>query len=229
MSRSEESPARAGDLAGDEPDVPAATAEGWRTAESQLYAVLLSRPDVYQDVIVLVADTASRLRSLGPSPGALLGAAETSTALVRELIAERGLRAPGIQPDLVGRAGLALRHREVVSEQAMLRRAALLARSRAGGVTWVVLEEAGDWGGDPVAPYRRLEAEAATGRALLVTATPDDDFRTSRHAVEELQVDPDTGRVEGSGDPPTGPHRYANADEREAAAATLRQRPSRSG
>ena len=68
-----------------------------------------------------------------------------------------------------------------------------------------MLEESGDWAGDPFTPYRRLEAHATTGQALLVTAVPDDDFRTCQHDVRaSCRVDLDTGRVERSRRPPRG-------------------------
>lgn len=218
-----------GDLAPDEPGVPAATAASWRTAEAQLFSALTSRPDLYQGVVLQVSATVNRLRRLGPSTSALLDAAATITALVGEVIEEGRLPADGIDPDLVGRAALALRHREVIGEQALTRRLGLLAAARASGPAWVVVEEAGDWGGDPFLPYRRLEVEAATGRALLVTATPDDDFRTSRHAVEVLRVDLGSGRVERSRSPAGEPSWQPSAADREAHVTTLRERLARSG
>jgi len=143
-----------------------------------VFSALLGSPgnnqdNRYEDIVRLVAGTANRLRDLGPSTSAFLDAARTISALVREVVEGCGLRADEMPLDLLGGAALALRHRELVSEQAAARRVDVLARARIKGVTWVVLEEAGDWVGDPCAPYRRLEADAATGRALLVTATPD--------------------------------------------------------
>ncbi len=134
-----------------------------------------------------------------------------------------------IDPDLVGRAALALRHREVMVEQAALRRRDVLAAARAKTADWVVLEEAGEWAGDPLAPYRRLEAHATTGDALLVTAVPDDDFRTSRHEVDALSVDLDTGRLNQSTARGGEPLRAADAAAREVQATTLRERLSGSG
>jgi len=216
-------------LAVDEPGVPVVTAASWRTAETQLFAALTGSPDVYQGVVLQVGATVNRLRRLGPSTSALLDAATTITALVGEVIKEGGLSADAVDPDLVGRAALALRHREVVGELAVARRLGLLAAARAKGTAWVVVEEAGGWAGDPLLPYRRLEVEAATGRALLVTATPDDDFRTSRHAVEVLHVDLDSGRVEGPRGPAGEPSWQPSATDREAQVTALRERLASSG
>lgn len=227
MFRSDESQGPAED----EPTVPAVTAASWRTAETQLFGALWNRPDLYRGVIVLVGATVDRLRALGTSRAALRDAAPTIGALVRDVLEQGALSADGIDPDLVGRAALALRYREVAAERASVRRVELLAAARAGQLRWVVLEEAGDWAGDPYAPYRRLEAEAASGRALLVTTTPHDDFRTFQHTVEMVHIDLDTGRVEQARGTDEGRFRCPSdsAADREAHVATLRDAPTRSG
>ena len=217
MFRSDDS----GDLEEDEPTIPADMVDSWRTAEAQLFGALVEVPELYRGVVAMVGDTVDRLRRLGPSTGALLNAAPTIAALVRDGL-EDGSPAGRIDPDLAGRAALAVRHREVIAEQGSARRVKLLAAARAGQRDWVVLEESGDWAGDPFLPYRRLEAHATTGQALLVTASPADDFRTCQHAVEVLRVDLDTGRVEEPATPDRGPFRCPVSADREAHAAALR-------
>jgi hypothetical protein len=221
-------PDDAGGEADDEPTVPAELAASWRSAETQLFGAVLDLPDLYRGVVAMVGDTLDQLRRLGPTPTALLNAAPTIGALVRD-----GLQAPGpagpIDPDLIGRAALAVRHREVAAEQASARRVRLLAAARARHLSWVVLEESGDWAGDQFMPYRRLEAHATTGQALLVTAGPDDDFRTCQHAVERLRVDVHTGRVGEPGSPDGGPFRCRLPADREAHAEALRAILGRSG
>jgi len=209
MSRSEGS----GDPAEDEPTVPAELAESWRTAEARLFGALLNGPDFYQAAVAVVGETVDRLRLLGPSTTALRNAAPTIGALVRDGL-ERGSPASRIDPELAGRAALAMRHREIVAEQASMRRAKLLAAARAEQLSWVVLEESGDRAGDPFLPYRRLEADATTGHALLVTADPDEDFRTCQHAVEVLRVDVENGRVGAPSNPSGGPFRCQGSDDR---------------
>jgi hypothetical protein len=216
-----------GDLAEDDPAVPAELAESWRTAEAQLFEALLNGPDFYRGAVAIVGDIVDRLRRLGPSTTALLEAAPTAGELVRDGLQE-GSTASRIDPELAGRAALAVRHREVVAEQASTRRAKLLAAARVGQLSWVVLEESGDWAGDPFMPYRRLEAHATTGQALLVTADPDDDFRTCQHAVEVLRVDLETGRVGAPGNRSGGPIRCGLSADREAHAVALRAALSRS-
>jgi hypothetical protein len=209
--------------------VPPATAASWRTAEAELFTSLLSRPDVYQGAIALVGATVDRLRPLGPTTRALLDAATTITTVVAAARVVDRSAADRIDPDLVGRAALALRHREIMVEQAAERRLSLLADARATTAGWVVLEETGDWTGDPFAPYRRLEAHATTGHALLVTAVPDDHFQASRHEVDVLSVDLSTGRLEASTARDDEPGRHPSAADREVHAATLREGLPRSG
>lgn len=222
----------AGPSGGDPAGVPGPTAASWRQAESELFSGLLQRPDVYQEVVALVGATVDRLRGLGPTAAALLDAADTVAALVRELAEQRGRATPGADPLMVGRAALAVRHREVVAHAAAAHRIARLADARAAaphGPAWVVLEETGEWAGDPLVPYRRLEADAATGRAVLVTATPDEHFRASRHAVQMVQVDLGSGLVEPSPDAVKQPQTRPDATAREADVEALRARLSGGG
>ena len=79
MCRSDDS----GDLEEGEATVPADMADSWRTAEAQLFGALLEVPELYRGVLAMVGDTVDLLRRLGPSTGALLNAAPTIAALVR--------------------------------------------------------------------------------------------------------------------------------------------------
>lgn len=217
-----------GDLTDDEPTVPAETAESWRRAETQLFAALLDGPELYRGVIAAVGDTVNRLRLLGPSTAALLTAAPTIGALVRDGLADHS-PARRFDPELTGRAALAVRLREVVAEQASARRVKLLAAAREGQRAWVVLEESGDWAGDPFMPYRRLEAHATTGQALLVSAIPDDDFQTCQHTVEVQHVDLDSGRIGAPSGPGGGSVTCSESADREARATALRDALIRDG
>jgi hypothetical protein len=203
--------------------VPAMTADSWRTAEAGLFEPLLNRPDLYERVIGLVGITVDRLRRLGPTTSRLLDAAPTIGALVREVGEARGFATDGIDPEQVGRAALALRHREIVAQQACAQRVRQLCDARAGNLAWAVLEETGDPAGDPALPYRRLEVATATGHAIVVTAVPADDFRSCLHAAQACHVDLDTGRI---GVPPGAEEQRVqarNAAEREANVATMRE------
>jgi hypothetical protein len=142
-----------------------------------------------------VGATLDHLRTRCSDIPALLAAAEQGVRLVAEAVRGDAVSTGGIASRLVADAALALRHRELVAEQAAHRRLRALDAARRGGETRVVLEESGDFAGDPFRPYRRLEAEVATGRALLISATPDEEFGRCVHTVEALRVDLQTGAV----------------------------------
>ena len=210
----------------DDGPVPMLLAASWDQAEAKLYPAVTTRPDLYQRVLTVVRLTVDRLRALGPSTGALLAAAEQGPALVSEVMSEAGLSAYELDLDLVARAALAMRHREVVAEQGARRRLRRVAQGHRSGQAWVVLEEKGDAEGDPFVPYTRLEVEVATGRALLVTTRADEDFRAVVHGVEQLRVDLETGWVEEPVGGPVATALHPSAAEREAHAASLRGQPT---
>jgi hypothetical protein len=193
-------PAAAGDPAAagapDDAPVPTLVAASWQQAEAQLYPAVTERPDLYQRIVLLVRRTVDRLREQGPATSALLAAADRGGELVADVVAQSGISAAELDLDLVARAALAMRYREVRGEQSLLRRLRLIADARHTGRSWVTLEEAGYPEGDPFVPYHRLEVEVATGRALLVAANADDDFRDVHHTVQLVQVDLDTGIVQ---------------------------------
>lgn len=200
----------------DDDPVPMVLSSSWDQAEAKLYPAVTTRPDLYQRVLTIVARTVERLRGLGPSTGALLAAAERGPELVGEVMAEHGLSAYELDLDLVARAALAMRHREVTAEQAARRRLRLVAEGHRAGARWVVVEERGAREGDPFMPYSRLEVEVATGRALLVTARGDDEFRTVLHTVEELRVDLATGAVDEPERGAVAPVSHPGVEAREA-------------
>jgi hypothetical protein len=193
-------PAASGDsaIAGapDDAPVPTLTTASWQQAEAQLYPAVTERPDLYQRIVVLVRRTVDRLRELGPSTSALLAAADRGADLVAEVVDESGVSAAELDLDLVARAALAMRYRELRGEQSLLRRLRLIGEAGRAGQSWVVTEEAGHHGGDPFLPYHRLEVEVETGRALLVSATADDDFRDVHHTVQVMHVDLASGVVQ---------------------------------
>lgn len=205
----------------DDDPVPMQLASSWEQAEARLYPAVTTRPDLYQRVLTIVARTVEQLRGLGPSTGALLAAAERGADLVSDVMVEQGLSAHELDLDLLARAALAMRHREVTAEQAARRRLRLVAEGHRQGRRWVVVEERGDSDGDPFMPYQRLEVEVGTGRALLVTARGDDEFRTVLHGVEELHVDLATGAFEEAAAGGAAPTSHPDRAEREAHVTAL--------
>ena len=180
----------------DDAPVPMLIGLAWQQAEARLYPAVTSRPDVYQRAVGLVALLVVRLRLLGTSTSALLAAADRGPELVVEVLTETGRSGAGLDLSLLAEAALAMRHREVVGAQATARRLRTLRGARQAGQGWVVVEEQGHAEGDPFVPYHRLEVEVSTGRALLVTATANEDYTAVIHAVEVVRVDLVTGFVE---------------------------------
>ena len=167
-------------------------------AEAKLYPAVTTRPDLYQRVLTIVARTVERLRGLGPSTGALLAAAERGPDLVAEVLAEHGLSASELDLDLLARAALAMRHREVSAEQAARRRLRLVAEGHRAGHAGSSSRSAGT-----ARATRSCPTSGSRWRChrpgLLVTARGDDEFRHVLHAVEELRVDLADGRRRRAG------------------------------
>ena len=191
-------------IAPDDPPVPPHLVAAWQRGEARLYANTVFDPDTYVRSVELVRRTVEHLRTLAPGSGPLIAAAEQGPALPAAALRDGGDGGPdgearstaGIDLAGVAHAALALRQREVARDQACATRLRRLADARRRGDAWVVLEEAGEPSGDPFLPYRRLEAATATGDALFVSATADDDFRRCVHRVEAVHVDLSSGALE---------------------------------
>ena len=205
----------------DDGPVPALLVASWEQAEARLYPAVLERPDLYQRIVRLVRATADHLRLLGPGTSALVAAAERGSELVAAVADDNGISIFELDLTLVARAALALRYREVRAEQATRRRLRRVEEARASGATWVVVEETGAPEGDPFLPHARLEVATATGGGLLVTATPDDEYRGLVHQVRRVRLDLSTGELadqEAGADVAT----YPDAATRDAAASAAR-------
>jgi hypothetical protein len=205
----------------DDSPVPTLLAVSWEQAEAQLYPAVLERPDLYQRSIRLVRATADHLRLLGPGTSALVSAAERGPELVAAVADDHGSSVFELDLGLLARAALALRYRELRAEQTLRRRLRRVGEARAAGAGWAVVEEAGEPDGDPFLPYTRLEVAVASGRGVLVTAEPDEEYRRVVHGLRRVRLDLATGEVlddDGGADLGTFP----DAAAREAAAAGLR-------
>jgi len=205
----------------DDDPVPALVAASWQRSETLAYSTVTERPDLYQEVVRLVRRTADHLRLLGPGTSALLSAHERGAELVAAVADDSGIPAWDLDLEVVAGAALALRYREVRAEQAARRRLRRIEEGSAAGRAWVVVEERGAPEGDPFLPYERLEVEVGTGRGLLVSTDPDDDYRRCVHLVRAVRLDLSTGAVAPDlHDPEAVP--YADAAAREAAVDRLR-------
>lgn len=199
--------------------VAAEDAAAWKQGEERLYLAVLGDVGLYQQTMTLVGAVLDHLRSRDAGVSGLLTAAAQGPALVAEAAREAAVSAAGIEPRLVADAALALRHREVIAERECLHRLEVMDEARRRGTTRVVLEESGEFAGDPFRPYRRVEVEVATGRALMVSARPDEEFRRCVHAVEPLRVDLRTGEVRTLDDDRVTPVLSGDERARERSAA----------
>lgn len=169
-------------------EVPRAVLRAWDQAEARLFPTIMARPDVYQQSVSLIQRLLGMLRETCPDLPALLAAHERGGDLVTEA-------APGIQPDLVAAAACAMRYRELVASLAAQGRLAALARARDRGQSWAVVEESGSEDRAPFVPYQRIEAEVATGRAVIISIEPDETLSRAVHRLDRGQVDLTTGAL----------------------------------
>jgi hypothetical protein len=202
-----------------DPPVPPELSAAWTAAEGQLFPSVLAVPDVYERTVLALRAALDRLRGLGTGTGPLLEASASGPALVAAAAERSGISTSGLDVALIAQVALAMRHREVIADRAASARLQVVRRARAEGRTWVVLEESGDWAGDPYVPYRRVEVHVPTGRVVAVTTTLEEDFRTLSHGVAEARLDLQTGAVVetdlmgwGPSSPPTT---HADAADRE--------------
>ncbi len=164
----------------------------WDGAEARLFPTIMARPDVYQQSVRLIQRLLGGLRETCVDLPALLAAHERGGDLVGELA--EGADA-GIQPDLVAAAACAMRYRELVATLASRGRLAALARAREAGRSWAVVEETGSEDRAPFVPYQRVEAEADTGRAVIISIEPDETLSRAVHRLDHGQVDLATGAL----------------------------------
>lgn len=183
---------------GPEGTIPRAVLRAWDQAEAQLFPTIMARPDLYQQSVMLIRQLAGKLRENCADLPSLLAAHERGGALVDELLEnlpdEPAQAADaGIRPDLVAAAACAMRYRELVASLAAQGRLAALARARDQGRSWTVVGETGSEDRAPYVPYQRIEAEAGTGRAIIISIEPDETLSNARYRLEQGQIDLATG------------------------------------
>jgi hypothetical protein len=177
-------------------EVPRAVLRSWDEAEARLFPTVMARPDLYQQSVVMIQQLLGRLRETCPDLPALLAAHERGGDLLTEELAAAGLADgpdPGIQPDLVAAAACAMRYRELVASLSAQGRLAALARARSQGRSWAVVEETGAEDRAPFIPYQRIEAEVASGRAVIISIEPDETLSRAVHRLDRGRIDLSTG------------------------------------
>ena len=175
------------------PQVPRAVLRSWDEAEARLFPTIMARPDLYQQAVSLIQRLLGRLRETCPDLPSLLAAHERGGDLADE--SSRGSGA-GLQPDLVAAAACAMRYREIFASLTAQGRLAALARARDQGESWTVVEESGSHDRAPFVPYQRVEAEAGTGRALIISIEPDETLSRAVYRLDQGQIDLATGGLQ---------------------------------
>jgi hypothetical protein len=196
------------------PGIPPAVLRSWDEAEARLFPLVMARPDLYQQAISMIQRMLGHLRETCLDLPALLAAHEHGADVAAGDLAD--VAAAGIRPDLVAAAACAMRYRELVASLAADGRLAALARARDQGLSWAVVEETGSQDRAPYVPYQRIEADVASGRAVIVSIGPDETLSRAVHRLDEGQIDLATGGLRIG-------EQIGSYLEREALAAALQQ------
>jgi hypothetical protein len=198
----------------------------WEEAERRLYPSMVTQPEVVADYLRLVREVADDLRTVDTEEG-LADAWGRAAELAKAAARREGMAREAPDLEIVAGAAFAIRHRELAAEAGRRETALLIADARARGEAWVVLHEAGVADAPFPQPYRRVDMRLADGYALHLSAELDADSGGIVHAVEGLRLDPSTGQMAASAEPPR--REFADREEWLAAVRALRERPDTSG
>jgi hypothetical protein len=201
------------------PGVPPAVLRSWDEAEARLFPLVMAQPELYQQALGAIQRLLERQRATCRDLPALLAAHERGGDLLDDAGVPGVL---GIRPALIAAAACATRYRELVAELAATARLEAMARARAQGVSWTVVEENGQPERAPYAPYQRVEAEPGTGRAVIVSIGPDETLSRAVYRLDAGQIDLASG-VLRIGDPLGS---YLDPAECDAALRRTQARPA---
>jgi hypothetical protein len=174
--------------------VPPSVLRSWDEAEARLFPLVMAQPELYQQALGAIQRLLGQLRETCQDLPGLLAAHERGGDLLA------GAEVPGVRPALIAAAACATRYRELVAQLAAAARREALARARAQGLSWTVVEEIGQPDRAPYVPYQRVEAEAETGRAVIVSIGPDETLSRAVYRLDAGQVDVASGALR-IGDP----------------------------
>lgn len=193
----------------------------WMEGEERLYPIVTTRPDLYEACTGLVRSLADHLKNV-PDIDALV-ATYRSTDFEQD-VAATGLDpasiSPEIERDLVRRSGYAVRSREIVLEEGAAQTAHRIRRAERAGEDTAVLWSEGD---NPLwPPYRRVEMELATGRAIVITTELSAETMMPMFTLTGVQLDPASGDV-AEGEPLAPEQTFDDPDTWRAAASELQR------
>ena len=178
----------------EQPGVPPSVLRSWDEAEARLFPLVMAQPELYQQALGAIQRLLGQLRETCQDLPGLLAAYERGGDLLA------GAEVPGVRPALIAAAACATRYRELVAQLVAAARLEALARARAQGLSWTVVEESGQPDRAPYVPYQRVEAEAETGRAVIVSIGPDETLSRAVYRLDAGQVDVASGALR-IGDP----------------------------
>ncbi|HEX2052196.1 MAG TPA: hypothetical protein VHJ78_00535 [Actinomycetota bacterium] len=166
----------------------------WRAAEQRLYPAVLNWPEGYDRYLSLVRAIVDELGSVG-SVGDLVDLFDRVTEIASGAARARSVPTAGLDLDLAAGAAFCLRHREVVAEDRRREAIRRIEAARAGGQTWVSLDDARPWEEMPFPPWRTIEMHLPDGTGLHLWAEEslDSDWGVE-FGVEVVRLDPETGQ-----------------------------------
>jgi hypothetical protein len=175
--------------------VPSSVLRSWDQAEAKLFPLVMAQPEVYELALGLVRRLLERLRETCPDLPALLAASERGGDLVADLADGQAAAVPGVRNEVIAAAACAMRYRELVALITVRRRLAALDRARGEGLAWTVVEESGTQDRAPYVPYHRVEAEVASGRAVIVSIGPDETLSRAVYRLDAGELDVASGAL----------------------------------
>jgi hypothetical protein len=180
-----------------EPGLPPAVLRTWDEAEARLFPLVMAQPELYKQALGAIQRLLGWLRETCRDLTALLAAHERGGDLLEGAAVPA---VPGVRPGLIAAAACATRYRELVAELAAAARLTALARAREQGLAWAVVEEIGQADRALYVPYQRVEAEVASGRAVIVSIGPDETLSRAVYRLDAGQIDVASGALR-IGDP----------------------------
>jgi hypothetical protein len=178
-----------------EQQVPPSVLRSWDQAEARLFPLVMAQPEVYELALSLVRRLLERLRETCPDLPALLAASARGGDLVADLTEGPAAAVPGVRDEVIAAAACAMRYRELVALMTVQRRLAALGWARDEGLAWTVVEESGTPDRAPYVPYHRVEAEVASGRAVIVSIGPDETLSRAVYRLDAGQLDVTSGAL----------------------------------
>ena len=188
----------------------------WRQADERLYPMVMVEPHRYTQVVSVVRAASDQLAS-ETCLDDLVEARRGGRAVVTRAAEAVGVPLAQVGDiELVADAAFHLRYRELTAQRHRDEVTDAIAAARARGDHWVVIAESGRQDAPAVQPYQRIEMRLADGWALRGWIDVDPYTLAPVHGLDELQLDPRTGAVNG-GAAVAESHTYPTREQWEAA------------